>query len=354
MKSYYLPCYTIGTDAFDNFENVMSFYGRKVALLYGEKAFKASKDKVLPALKDFEIVYQAVYGKEASYANIDKLSAVEEISKADLILAVGGGKCIDVAKVVGDKLNKPVFTVASIASTCAAVTRIAVLHNDDGSFKEVYRLKNPPVHCFIDPEIVVNAPAKYFWAGMGDTMAKHVECVFSSKNDVVDFESDFGRTISALCYDPILEKGEKAYEDVKNHVVSAEVEDVIKSIIIATGGVSLIVNPDYNSALAHALYYGLTVREWMEQKHLHGEIVSYGTLVQLLIDNQMEDLKKVYQFNKKVKLPVCLKDLDLEKDDPMDDILDATIINPELNHIPYEITKEMVRETILKLEEYKG
>ncbi|MBQ2685190.1 MAG: iron-containing alcohol dehydrogenase family protein [Erysipelotrichaceae bacterium] len=353
MNSYYLPCYTIGTDAFENFESVMSFYGRKVALLYGEKAFKASKDKVLPALKNFDIIYQTVYGKEASYANIDRLAAVEQISRADLILAVGGGKCLDVAKVVGDKLGKPVFTVASIASTCAAVTRIAVLHNDDGSFREVYRLTNPPVHCFIDPEIIVNAPARYFWAGMGDTMAKHVECVFSSKNDVLDFESALGRTISVLCYDPILEKGEKAYDDVKNHVVSGEVEDVIKSIIIATGAVSLSVNPDYNSALAHALYYGLTVREWMEQKHLHGEIVSYGTLAQLLIDGQMEELRKVYDFNKAVKLPVCLKDLDLDRDDPMDDILDATIINPELNHIPYPITKEMVRETILKLEDYK-
>ena len=353
MNSYYLPCYTIGTDAFENFESVMAFYGRKVALLYGEKAFKTSKDKVLPALKNFDIIYQTVYGKEASYANIDRLAAVEQISKADLILAVGGGKCLDVAKVVGDKLGKPVFTVASIASTCAAVTRIAVLHNDDGSFREVYRLTNPPVHCFIDPEIIVNAPARYFWAGMGDTMAKHVECVFSSKNDVLDFESALGRTISVLCYDPILEKGEKAYDDVKNHVVSGEVEDVIKSIIIATGAVSLSVNPDYNSALAHALYYGLTVREWMEQKHLHGEIVSYGTLAQLLIDGQMEELRKVYDFNKSVKLPVCLKDLDLDRDDPMDDILDATIVNPELDHIPYPITKEMVRETILKLEEYK-
>lgn len=353
MNSYYLPCYTIGTDAFENFESVMSFYGRKVALLYGEKAFKASRDKVLPALKNFDIIYQTVYGKEASYANIDRLAAVEQISRADLILAVGGGKCLDVAKVVGDKLGKPVFTVASIASTCAAVTRIAVLHNDDGSFREVYRLTNPPVHCFIDPEIIVNAPARYFWAGMGDTMAKHVECVFSSKNDVLDFESALGRTISVLCYDPILEKGEKAYDDVKNHVVSGEVEDVIKSIIIATGAVSLSVNPDYNSALAHALYYGLTVREWMEQKHLHGEIVSYGTLAQLLIDGQMEELRKVYDFNKAVKLPVCLKDLDLDRDDPMDDILDATIINPELKHIPYPITKEMVRETILKLEDYK-
>ena len=60
---------------------------------------------------------------------------------------------------------------------------------------------------------------------------------------------------------PILEKGEKAYDDVKAHVVSKEVDDVIKSIIIATGSVSLSVNPDYNSALAHALYYGLTAEK---------------------------------------------------------------------------------------------
>ena len=188
---------------------------------------------------------------------------------------------------------------------------------------------------------------------MGDTMAKHVESVFSSKNDELDFESLYGVTVSDLCYEPILKKGVKAYEDVKNHVVSDEVSDVIKSIIIATGSVSLSVNPDYNSALAHALYYGLTVREWMERKHLHGEIVSYGTLVQLLLDEQYEELRRVYDFNKSVGLPVCLKDLDLEKDDPLDDVLDATIVNQELDHIPYPITKQMVKETILKLEDYK-
>ena len=100
---------------------------------------------------------------------------------------------------------------------------------------------------------------------------------------------------------------------MKDHIVSNEVEDVIKSIIIATGSVSVSVNPDYNSALAHALYYGLTVREWMERKHLHGEIVSYGTLVQLLLDKQYDELRRVYDFNKKVKLPVCLRILILKK-----------------------------------------
>ena len=353
MKQNFLPRYTIGTDAFSMIAPIISPYGNKIALIYGEKAFAASRDKLLPELQDLEIVHQEVYGKEASYTNIDRLKEVPEMKEADALLAVGGGKCLDVVKTVGDMLGKPVFTVASIASTCAAVTKIAILHNDDGSFREIYRLKEAPVHCFIDPSIIAVAPAQYFWAGMGDTMAKHVESVFSSKNDVLDFESQFGVTISDLCYEPILEKGEKAYDDVKKHVVSPEVEDVIKSIIIATGTVSLSVNPDYNSALAHALYYGLTVREWMERKHLHGEIVSYGTLVQLLVDEQMEELARVYAFNKKVQLPVCLKDLDLEKDDPLDDVLDATVVNQELDHVPYKITKEMVRNAIDRLEEYK-
>jgi len=232
--------------------------------------------------------------------------------------------------------------------------KISIIHENNGAFKEIVRLDNAPVHCFIDGQTIVKAPAKYFWAGMGDTMAKHVECVFSSKNDVLDFGSEYGRTISALCFYPILEKGAKAYEDVRNHICSNEVEEVIQSIIIATGSVSVSVNPDYNSAVAHALYYGMTVREWMERKHLHGEIVSYGTLVQLIVDEQWDNLKKVYAFNRAVGLPTCLKDLDLESSDPLDDILDATVVNQELDHVPYPVTKKMVRNAIDYLEGYKG
>ncbi|MBQ4595915.1 MAG: iron-containing alcohol dehydrogenase, partial [Firmicutes bacterium] len=210
MVQNFLPRYTLGSDAFTKIYEIVSPYGNKAALLYGENAFRASKDKLLSNLEKLEIVHQEVYGKEASYANIDRLSANEDLKKADFLIGVGGGKCLDVTKMVGDRLGKPVFTVASIASTCAAVTKISIIHNDDGSFKEVYRLRNAPIHCFIDPDIIVSAPEKYFWAGMGDTMAKHVESVFSSKNDVLDFESSYGVTISKLCYEPILEKGEKA------------------------------------------------------------------------------------------------------------------------------------------------
>ena len=354
MKQLFLPRYTLGSDALDAMRDIIAPYGNRVALIYGEKAFAAIGNKLLSALQDFDIGFSEIYGKEASYRNIDRLKASNELRECDVLIGIGGGKALDVTKVVGDMLGKPVFTVATIASTCAAVTKISILHEDNGAFREIYKLKNAPVHCFIDTEVIVNAPEKYFWAGMGDTMAKHVECVFSAKNDELDFRSEYGRTISALCYYPILEKGVKAYEDVKNHQLSPEAEEVIESIIIATGSVSVSVDANYNSAVAHALYYGLTVREWMERRHLHGEIVSYGTLIQLLVDQNYDGLKEVYAFNRAVQLPTCLADLDLTKDDPLDDVLDATVVNQELDHVPFKITKSMLRDAIDALEDYRG
>ena len=354
MSQLFLPRYTIGNDAFDSIEEKVLRFGNKAALIHGERAYRACGQKLEEAVKNLEITAAPVYGREASWDNINRLCDDEGVRRADVIIGIGGGKCLDVAKVVGHLLKKPVFTIATIASTCASVTRIAILHNEDGSFREIFRLAEAPEHCFIDTEIIANSPEQYFWAGMGDAMAKHVECVFSAKNDELDFSSEYGRTISSLCYYPILEKGKAAYEALKRKENSEETEEVILSIIIATGSVSLAVSPDYNSAVAHALYYGFTVREWMERKHLHGEIVSYGTLIQLIIDENWDMLKKTYDFNRSVGLPVCLNDLDLTRDDPLDDVLDATVVNQELDHVPFKVTRNMLRAAIDYLEDYRG
>lgn len=76
-------------------------------------------------------------------------------------------------KLAADHLGKPAFTVFSIAkSNCAPVTQISIMHHEDGSFYDILRLKEVPVHCFINPKLVLAAPVKYLWAGIGDAMAK--------------------------------------------------------------------------------------------------------------------------------------------------------------------------------------
>lgn len=51
-----------------------------------------------------------------------------------------------------------------------------------------------------------------------------------------------------------------------------KLKETIQNIIITTGCVSLLVDSEYNSALSHALFYGLTVRQHIEKGHLHGKL----------------------------------------------------------------------------------
>ena len=74
----------------------------------------------------------------------------------------------------------------------------------------------------------------------------------------------------------------------------------------------------------------------------------------LMVDQNMEKLKLAYDFNKEVGLPTCLADLELEKGDPLEDVLRITMENQELTHTPYPVDAKMIHEAILKLEDYRG
>lgn len=357
LKSIYLPQFTIGEDAFDAFHDEMAKYGMKVAIVHGEGAWKASKEYVLPALQkaELEVVTEQIYGYNATYENVERIISNEKIQQADMLLAVGGGKCIDTVKLAADKLGKVVFTIPSIASNCAPITKISIMYHEDGSFKDISHLKSVPAHCFINPKIILNAPIRYLRAGIGDAMAKHVESEWSAKaGEKLSYGSDLGITLGVLCFRPMLQYGKKAIEDAIAGIISEELENIILNIVISPGIVSVSVHPNYNGAIAHALFYGLTSRKHIEENHLHGDVVSYGVLVNLMLDKNWEKLKQMYEFNRSVGLPVCLVDLELKKDDSLEDILGITMTNQELVHTPYPITGEMIHQAILDLEEYKG
>lgn len=357
MTSIYLPQFTIGEAAFEEFKNEIGKYGRKVAIIHGEKAWKASEQYILPALKHAGLLMTGhmVYGREASHENTDRIMAEPFVQEADMILAAGGGKCLDTVKLAADRMHKPVFTVPTIASNCAPITRISIMYHEDGSFCDISRLSQVPVHCFINPRVIMSAPVRFFRAGIGDAMAKFVESRWSAKaGEALSYGSQLGLQCGKLCFYPLLKNGCKALEDVKQGRITDEAEQTILNVVISPGIVSVSVHPDYNGGAAHALFYGLTSRAHIEEKYLHGEVVAYGTLVNLMLDGDFENLKQVYAFYKKVGLPVCLKDLELEREDPMEDILTVTMENQEMKHTPYPVTADMIHEAILKLEEYEG
>ncbi len=230
---------------------------------------------------------------------------------------------------------------------------MGILYHPDGSLREYTFSNITPVHIFIDSEIIANAPDKYFWAGIGDSMAKYFESSVSSRGDELNHSQSMGVNIASMCNGPFVKYGVQALEDCKKNKLSNELEEIILGIIISTGYVSNLVNIDLNTGLAHAVYNGFTVIPQIEKYgHLHGEIVSYGILVLLVVDRQKEEFERIFKFNKEMGFPTKLSDLHCSIED-VDKIIEKALKGIDVRHYPYTVASEMIKDAILFIEDFQ-
>ena len=193
------------------------------------------------------------------------------------------------------------------------------------------------------------------WAGMGDTYAKFYEARISSRGDTLEHFTALGVEMSGMCAAPIFMYGQKALEDNRRHENSYELQQVVLAITVSTAMVSIFVTrdhtPDYNSGLAHAVFYALTAFPLLEENHLHGEVVALGVLILLIADKQYEEFERVYNFNRVTGLPISIFDVEITEEQ-LKSVLPRMTTLSDVRHYPYEVTVPMLEEAFSYLEEY--
>ncbi len=352
-----LPSYSIGDNVYNKIAEICSPFGKKAVCIGGKTAVSKVRDLLEESVKntELEILDFVWYGGESSYENVEMLKNNTAVQNADMIFAIGGGKALDTAKALAFVIGKTVFTFPTIASNCAGTTAVSIMYNRDGSFKEPFFFPAPAKHCFIYTPVIAQSPSKYIWAGMGDTYAKYFEAEMSSRGEDLVHYHELGVTTSVMCLHPLLKYGRKALDDFRAGINSFEVEQVILSVVVTTGIASILLTAehiiDYNTGLAHAVFYALTSYPHIEERHLHGEVVGYGVLILLLVDNNKEMFKKIYDFNKSIGLPVCLADIEMSEQD-LDKLVPMFCSMKDIEHNPYHISEEMVLKAFYELEEY--
>jgi glycerol dehydrogenase len=352
-----LPSYSIGNNVYNKIGEICSPFGKKAVCIGGKTAISKVKELIIDSVKDttIEITDFVWYGGEASYENVEMLKSNDSVVNADMIFAIGGGKALDTAKALAYTTGKTIFTFPTIASNCAGTTAVSIMYNSDGSFKEPFFFPAPAKHCFIYTPVIAQSPAKYIWAGMGDTYAKYFEAEMSSRGEDLVHYHALGVTTSQMCLYPLLKYGKKALDDFKQGIASFEVEQAILSVVVTTGIASILLTAehiiDYNTGLAHAVFYALTSYPHIEERHLHGEVVGYGVLVLLMLDGNDEMFKTMFDFNKSIGLPTRLADIEMKESD-LEKLVPMVCQMKDIDHNPYKITEEMIFEAFEKLEKY--
>lgn len=251
------------------------------------------------------------FSGEITRPEIDRMTAACRDAGADLVIGAGGGKAIDTAKGVKLALGLPMIVLPTIASNDSPTSRVIVIYDEHHRITDIPRLPANPEIVLVDTAIIARAPLRFLRAGIGDALSKKFEVEQNVRGGGSNFYN--GRAtatavhLAGLCYDMLRRHAEGACAAVERQEVTADLEHTVEAAILLSG----LGFESGGLAAAHALTRGLTAVP--ETSHaLHGEMVAFGLLVQLVLeDRDQAFLDDLLGFYKRVGLSSSLAALGL-------------------------------------------
>ena len=168
--------YKYGQGAMEVIPDILNEYGvKRVLLVHGTVSWEKARPYLDFLDEEFTIQYEK-YNGECSYNEANRLAKIVEEGNFDFIIGVGGGKLCDLVYYVGALAKKPFGVVPTLASNCAPWAPLSVMYKDNGLAEgKTEHYKRQAAFLITDPALVVDAPIKFFIAGLADTLAKWYE-----------------------------------------------------------------------------------------------------------------------------------------------------------------------------------
>ena len=313
--------YVQGNGALKSIGEHVKGIGNRPLVLASKRVWGLTKDSLIESFGSDATVHYVEFQGESSQNEVNRVADEGRANSVDVVIGAGGGKALHTAKAVADELGVGMVMVPSIASSDAPGSALSVIYTDDGVF-ESYRFfnKNPDL-VLVDTALIAKAPARLFSSGIADAMATWIEARATFNSNGVAMSggkpSIAARAIAEKCEEILFTYGEVAYKAVQKGLVTSQVEAVVEANTLLSG----IGFESGGLAGAHAVHNGFTVLEGDIHHLTHGEKVTYGTLVQLVLENQStEEILKYMRFYRSLGLPTTLKDMHLENV-PYEDLL---------------------------------
>lgn len=284
----------------------------------------------------------APFQGEITHAAIGDAVAAAQAVAADCIVVIGGGKAIDTAKGIARALRCPILVVPSIASNDAPTSRLIVIYDTAHRIVEVQRMDWNPDVVLVDTALIARAPRRFLAAGIGDALSKLFEataCAAAGGRNAFDTRPPIAAlALARACYETIRRDGEAALAAVDRGTPDAALENVVEAAVLLSG----LGFESGGLSLAHSLTRGFGTHPATAAVP-HGDIVAFGTLVQMAHERYDEaEIADVAAFCKRCGLPVTLRAVGLPAPEERDFalIVEPTLAAPHIGNLRHRADAE--------------
>jgi glycerol dehydrogenase len=254
--------------------------GVRPLVVGGNQTLKVVADLLQPALETVQLKSEtASYVPDCAESSLARLKGI--VQQADVIIGVGGGKALDMAKLLAYQSGLPIVTIPTSGATCAAWTALSNVYSEAGAFQYDVTLSRCPDLLILDYGLVRTAPQRTLVAGIGDAIAKWYEASVSSGDAATLLISAVQQ--ARILRDILFQKSAIALENSESDAW----REVVDATVLLAGVIGGIGGADCRTVAAHAVHNGLT---HLLEAHdvLHGEKVAYGILVQLRLEEMVQ------------------------------------------------------------------
>jgi glycerol dehydrogenase-like iron-containing ADH family enzyme len=287
--------------------------GQRPLMLGGVKSLNLSQLQVLFDQPQLEID-RSEYTPDCCESSLGRLTQAVTAHQADVIIGIGGGKCLDTAKLLAHRCQLPIVTIPTSGATCAAWTALGNIYSETGAFLYDVSLPNCPDLLILDYGIVATAPPRMLVAGIGDAIAKWYEASVSSGHSSQTLLIAAVQQARVL-RDILFQKSIAALQTPGGE----DWQEVVDATVLLAGVIGGLGGAQCRTVAAHAVHNGLTHLPGSHHA-LHGEKVAYGILVQLRLQEMLQGdrlaataRQQLLEFYTAIGLPTTLADLGLSE-----------------------------------------
>ena len=346
--------YIQGDGVLDHLGRYLSIiHSTRPALLITEGGLKRIGQRILISLKQAQIEpITLIFEGECTDEEVERHVNQLQGHKVDALIVAGGGKCLDAGKCVAHCISAPVVSCPTLASTDAPCSAVSVMYTPEGIFAGPWFFPESPALVVVDTGVIARAPARHLVAGIGDAMSTFYEARACFRNPEARTMVGARPTATALAIGELgarllFENGVKALEAVRKSEVTEALEKVVEANTLLSG----IGFESGGLAASHAVGQALVTIPFIHDKYLHGEMVAFGVLTHLCLEDEMNEALRVATLFAQVGLPVHLGQLSLNLEQhrrEVEEIINGAMKDPFIHHEPFEVTAEKMRKALME------
>ena len=298
---------------------------KKVSLISGSNVKKIVQKKIqkhFDLAKIENIWYLAKTNDTKSIRDIEKKVSQ---NKSDLIIGIGGGRSVDIAKMIGFNLALPFVSVPTSASHDGIASPFVSIKGD----KPHSLVTTAPLGVFVDVDIMKRAPKKLLASGCGDLIAKitAVRDWQLSRDKTGEYYGRYSADLALMSAKILMESSERFSKK------GLDVREIVEALISA-GVASCIAGSSRPCSGAEHLF-SHAVDKLEPGVGLHGEKCGIGTIMMAKLQGQ--DWKKIVNTLKNVGAPTTAKEIGLKSTTLVKALMIAQSLRPERYTILNEV-----------------